>query len=174
MLARADGRAAALRAGQISATSHGKETDGARLTGLEPATPGSTVRCSDQLSYSPVGHALPERTRTSNPRFNRTLLCRLSHGGMCARFVVRFDPGARRAFACGGRGGGTRTRASLGYEPSALPTWLPRSSPYGTRTRVAGLRARHPRPLDERTVGRVGTGGLEPPAASLSAKCSDR
>ena len=31
----------------------------ARVTGLEPATFGSTVRCSNQLSYTPVRLALP-------------------------------------------------------------------------------------------------------------------
>lgn len=72
----------------------------AALTGLEPATPAVTGRCSNQLSYKTMNLLLPgcnsqgltrtgsrcspNRTRTYNRRINSAVLCRLSYGGIGA------------------------------------------------------------------------------------------
>ena len=46
----------------------------ARLTGLEPATPGLTARCSDQLSYS-LWEVLPSRDSNPDRPVNSRSLC---------------------------------------------------------------------------------------------------
>ncbi len=47
------------------------------MKGLEPSTPGATVQCSNQLSYThhdSNANGAPEGTRTPDPRLRRPLL----------------------------------------------------------------------------------------------------
>jgi hypothetical protein len=71
------------------------------------------------------------------------------------------------------------TVRTAGFEPAV--SWPPtrrdprlrhvltESTPCGSRTRIAGLKDRHPEPLDERGVQRVDRGALESPSAAFQA-----
>lgn len=77
-----------------------------RVTGLEPATTGSTVRDSNQLSYTPGGFARPRAARTIQPSLcgSKPLLPRFFFSGFFASLASRLWPSGGRRWTMRSRG----------------------------------------------------------------------